>query len=115
MELRCFLQGRGMLPASMCVLLVLAGRPSWGAEIARGEQVYQTLCAKCHGPAGEGTKKHADRLIGDKSLAELAKYIEKSMPEDEPGKCSGEDAQQVAAYIYDAFYSPIAQARLRPA
>jgi cytochrome c553 len=115
MELRCFHQGRGKLAASMCILLVLAGSRSWGAEIPRGEQVYQTLCVKCHGPAGEGTKKHADRLTGEKSLAELAKYIEKSMPEDEPGKCTSEDAQQVAAYIYDAFYSPIAQARLRPA
>ena len=37
------------------------------------------------------------------------------MPEDAPGTCVGEEAAQVAAYIYDAFYSPIAQARSRHA
>jgi hypothetical protein len=36
----------------------------------------------------------------------LAKLIDKTMPEDEPEKCVGEDARKVAAYIYDAFYSP---------
>ena len=30
------------------------------------------------------------------------------------GACVGEDATQVAAYIYEAFYSPQAQARLHP-
>jgi hypothetical protein len=48
-------------------------------------------------------------------LGELTRYIEKSMPEDAPEKCTGEDAQAVAAYIYESFYSPTAQARNRPA
>ena len=33
------------------------------------------------------------------------------MPEDAPGECVGEDAERVAAYIYDTFYSKDAQAR----
>ena len=37
------------------------------------------------------------------------------MPKDDPGKCVGEDADQVAGYLYEAFYSPIAQARVKPA
>ena len=33
------------------------------------------------------------------------------MPEDAPGECVGEDAEKVAAFIYEAFYSKAAQAR----
>ena len=44
----------------------------------------------------------------------LTRKIEKTMPEDAEGTCVGEDAKSVAAYIYDAFYSPAAQARNRP-
>ena len=37
------------------------------------------------------------------------------MPDDDPGTCVGEDAEKVAAYIHDAFYSKTAQARNKPA
>ena len=37
------------------------------------------------------------------------------MPEDDPGTCTGDNADAVAAYIYDAFYSKTAQERNRPA
>ncbi len=47
---------------------------------------------------------------------QLAKLIAKTMPEDDPGTCVGRRTPtQVAAYIYDAFYSKTAQARNRPA
>jgi hypothetical protein len=36
------------------------------------------------------------------------------MPDDDPGSCSDDEYQKVAAYIHDAFYSPDAQARLHP-
>ncbi|HEV3121656.1 MAG TPA: DUF1592 domain-containing protein, partial [Isosphaeraceae bacterium] len=41
--------------------------------------------------------------------------IAKTMPDDDPGACVGEDAQKVAAYIHEAFYSRTAQARNKPA
>ena len=34
-------------------------------------------------------------------MAGLARLIAKTMPEDDPGECVGEDAEKVAAYIYD--------------
>jgi mono/diheme cytochrome c family protein len=84
-------------------------------ESRSGADIYRQMCARCHGPDGEGTKKHyAHPLTGKKSLDQLTRYIAKSMPEDDPGKCTGKDAEKVAAYIFDAFYSPIAQARRRP-
>lgn len=83
-----------------------------------GEQVYRQMCASCHGAAGEGTDDHYPRpLIGERSMPSLVRYIEETMPEDDPGTCVGQDAKEVAFYIYDAFYSKAAQARnpMKPA
>lgn len=84
------------------------------AEEKTGEQIYKQQCARCHGPSGEGSKKYPQPLIGDKSVAGLASVIAKTMPENDPGSCVGEDAKKVSAYIFDTFYSPIAQARKNP-
>ena len=86
-----------------------------GEEVRRGEEIFKTLCIRCHGAHGEGTKQHRDPLVGDRSVAELAKLIEKSMPDDDPGKCVGDDARAAAEFIYNDFYSPLARARNRPA
>jgi len=110
------LLSRRPLTSAVVVSLVVA-HACVAAEPARtGEQVYRQLCIRCHGTNGEGTKKnYPQALVGDKSLPDLVKYIAKSMPEDDPGACTVEDATQVAAYIYDGFYSKIAQARNKPA
>jgi hypothetical protein len=77
-----------------------------------GEQIYKQKCASCHGTSGEGTDDHYPRaLVGERSVAGLARLIAKTMPEDAPGECVGEDANNVAAFIYEAFYSKAAQAR----
>jgi prenyltransferase beta subunit len=78
-----------------------------------GAAVYQQKCARCHGKAGEGTKAHPHALIGNRSLVQLTKYIAKFMPEDAPRTLNDKDAQAVATYIFDAFYSPAAQARIK--
>lgn len=88
---------------------------AYGEEEKTGAQIYQNQCVKCHGGKGEGSAEHKDPLIGDRSILELTKLIEETMPEDKPGTCTGEDAKKVAAYIHEAFYSPIAQARNQPA
>jgi len=53
-------------------------------------------------------------LTGTRSVVELAKFIKQSMPPTGP-KCPAPDADKIAPYIYDAFYSPLAQERIRPA
>ena len=83
------------------------------AQDKDGAAIYQQQCARCHGKSGEGTKEHMPALIGNRSLPQLAKYIARSMPEDKPGTCTGAEAEKVAAYIFDAFYSPAAQARIK--
>jgi cytochrome c553 len=81
-----------------------------------GEAIYNHDCASCHGDHGQGTKiNYPHALTGNRSVEQLAGYIAKSMPADKPGTCTGEHARQAAEYIYDAFYSPLAQARDRPA
>jgi mono/diheme cytochrome c family protein len=97
-------------------LLWLAALPpaaSFAGDPARtGEQIFRQQCASCHGASGEGTDDHYPlALVGERSVASLARLIAKTMPEDAPGECVGEDAERVAAYIYDAFYSKSAQAR----
>src|SRR5262249_1082488 len=53
----------------------------------------------CHGTTGEGSRDYPRVLAGDRSVVQLARLIEKTMPEDDPGTCVGEDAQKVAGYI----------------
>lgn len=82
---------------------------------ARGEVIYKTMCANCHGDKGQGVSdKYADPLVGDDSVGQLSRLITDTMPEGEPEKCAGPDADAVAAYVYDAFYSEAAQIRNRP-
>jgi cytochrome c553 len=100
---------------AIAILLLAAVLPASMAAERSGEQIYRELCASCHGMSGEGTKDQPKVLAGDLSVEQLAKVIDKTMPEGEPEKCVGEDAKKVAAYIHEAFYSPIAQARIKPA
>lgn len=86
-----------------------------GKQDASGAALYQTLCADCHGPQGEGVDgAYDDPLTGGLSLLELTKYINDTMPQDEAERCVGEDARRVARYIFDTFYSDADRARHKP-
>src|SRR4030095_9782086 len=90
--------------------------PVRAADSSSGQAIYKRNCARCHGKAGEGVKgKYDDALHGDWSLEKLTRYIEKSMPEDDPDKINGPEAEAVAGYINDTFYSREARARNHPA
>jgi Protein of unknown function (DUF1592)/Protein of unknown function (DUF1588)/PA14 domain/Cytochrome C oxidase, cbb3-type, subunit III len=79
-----------------------------------GPEIFKKQCAKCHGKNGEGVKgKFEGPLQGERSRERLTRYIERNMPDDKPGTCTGQNATSVAKYIYDAFYSR--EARLRSA
>ena len=80
-----------------------------------GEQIYQQVCASCHGAKGEGTiESYPHPLVGERSIGELTEYISKTMPEDKPGTIVGEESRRVSQFIHDTFYSPTAQARNKP-
>ncbi len=81
-----------------------------------GAKLYTDQCARCHGPAGEGVKKKYDKpLAGELAVPQLAEQIRKTMPESAPESLTKDEAAAVAAYIHEAFYSPIARERNRPA
>ncbi|MFN9916392.1 MAG: c-type cytochrome, partial [Pirellulaceae bacterium] len=83
--------------------------------LAEGQRIYAARCRSCHGPHGEGmTEEYADALVGDATVGELTRLIDETMPKDDPSQCVGPEAQAVAAYIHEAFYSEAAQLRLRP-
>jgi hypothetical protein len=109
--------------AALAVLasLVFAGRQGQRyykknlAAPRAGEVVYRQDCMSCHGPVGEGVAGKADEpLVGEKSIASLAKYIAREMPEDDPGTLSLADATASAEFIHKAFYSGEARARNHP-
>ena len=80
-----------------------------------GQPLYQKLCAECHGSKGQGVEDEYDEpLTGEKTIEALAKQIDRTMPDDDPTKTTPENARLIAEYIYDAFYSPDAQARNHP-
>src|SRR5688572_28535264 len=79
-----------------------------------GIQIYDRMCASCHGAKGEGGKDYPEPLVGDRTLEKLSVYVRKKMPEDKPGILKADEAERVSKYIYDAFYSKAAQARRDP-
>jgi len=92
-----------------------------GARVARdqatrGEFLYASKCASCHGDdlSGGGVpplagnhflKRYPDRRSGIKSLYS---FIETRMPLQEPGSLSPREAAQVTAYILQVGRYPIA-------
>jgi hypothetical protein len=91
----------------VAIISIVAPGAAWAdGPVLSGEQIYRQKCATCHGSSGEGTEDHYPRpLIGERPVESLARLIAKTMPEDAPGECVGDDAQKVAAYIYGTFYS----------
>ena len=85
------------------------------AEDHPGLAVYREHCSRCHGDAGAGTPDVPDPLVGDRSVNQLAAYIDETMPEDDPSAVAADAARQVAEYIHAAFYSAVARDRNRPA
>src|SRR5262245_27244111 len=108
---------RCLLAALLLLWLLASPLRLVGADSgAAGREIFRRLCVKCHGKNGEGVKgKYDEALHGDWSLEKLTRYIDKNMPDDAPEKCVGADAEAVARYIYDAFYSREARARNHPA
>ena len=108
---------RGFVRAGLAAIACakLAGGVSFAAAEHPGAVIYRKLCAECHGDKGQGVAdKYDEPLHGNRTVAALAKRIARTMPDGNAGKCVGRDSEQVAAYIYEAFYSPRAQARLHP-
>src|SRR6266404_3850655 len=99
--------GRMLLALTLCALS--SSTPSLSlaaADQTAGEQIYRERCSVCHGQHGEGAADgYPEPISGGRSLAQLAGLIGKTMPHDSSEKCSGPDAEAVAAYIQETFLS----------
>ncbi|MGV3720938.1 MAG: DUF1592 domain-containing protein, partial [Actinomycetota bacterium] len=102
------------LVASLACVLGAQSAPARKAKLT-GAQIYAKQCASCHGAKGEGSAKYGKPLVGSQSQGQLAGFIAKTMPPGPKRTCVGEDAKAVAAYVFNSFYSPLAQARNKPA
>ncbi len=102
----------------LCAVLFLYAQTAAFADdklMEKGKAIYAKQCADCHGDRGQGVQSvYAEPLIGDLAVSELADYISAAMPEGEPEACVAEDAEAVAAYIHEEFYSIIARVRNQP-
>ncbi len=98
------------------IVVSLVGTTSADESLSSaGRKLYETHCARCHGNRGEGVEtEYAEALIGDLPLVDLTEVIVETMPAEEAEEIVGDEAKAIASYIYDAFYSPVAQARNRP-
>lgn len=98
----------------LLLVLLVAGwcRPEAAMSAEEAAVVYQQKCASCHGADGQGVSGvYETALHGARSVSELARLIERTMPEGEAHECVGEEAAQVADYVFHEFYSPVARVR----
>ncbi len=84
------------------------------APAQSGATLFAQKCAACHGPSGEGASVYPKALAGALSTEQLAAYLAKNMPPG-PKHVSAAEATVISKFAQDAFYSPIAQERVRPA
>lgn len=88
------------------------------AQAARGEQIYKTQCASCHGKAMEGTS--GPPLAGEgflpnwsaQPLTNLVDKIQKTMPFNLPGSLSRSQSTDLAAYLLQVGKFPAGQGEL---
>ena len=79
------------------------------ADTAAGGRVFATACAKCHGPDGEGTPGAGAPPVwgaasynvgaGMARVRTAAEFIRRTMPFDQPGTLTDQQAFDVAAYV----------------
>ena len=92
------------------------GLPPGAGSTDRGEKIYTSLCAGCHGSVGQGGS--AMELVGDRSLLAteypdrgiavywpfaptLFEYIKRAMPPDKPYSLSDDEVYSVIARLLE--------------
>ena len=112
-------------PAGAAVVLLAcasAALPARGADgetpearLDRGRELFESVCADCHGALGEGVEFAYDSpLHGDLPVGRLADYIDETMPEGSPEDVTGDDAVTLAEYLHGSFYTRAARIKNAP-
>jgi mono/diheme cytochrome c family protein len=101
-----------------------ASRSVWSGvyskeQVSRGQKLYNSQCARCHGEAllgGENSPPLVDRDFlekwNGKSLGSLVDSTRKTMPSDGPGKLSRRQCTDIIAYLLSANGFPAGESDL---
>jgi mono/diheme cytochrome c family protein len=101
-------------PIVLAMAAGAASRTVWDAvyskqQAGRGQTVYNSRCARCHGDAllgGENAPALVDQDFlekwNGKSLGSFVERIRITMPSDGPGKLSRQQCTDIAAYLLSA-------------
>jgi mono/diheme cytochrome c family protein len=98
---------------------VVGERVYTNAQATRGQRTYNQRCVSCHGDnleGIEGPELAGSAFIADfdkQPLAQLVGKIRDTMPQDEPGTLTPQQASDVTAYILKANQFPDGRAELR--
>lgn len=83
-----------------------ADAPAWKAQVQRGQILYLSTCAICHGDDQQGVS--APALRGEDFQATYTRapvvlhdYIRDFMPEDRPASLKPQEVLDVTAYLLD--------------
>lgn len=98
------------------LILVSFAEATAAAPVKTGATIYRQHCVQCHGDNGQGVSKvNTKAFKAGKTLAELTKLIDETMPEEKPELCRGDDAKLVAKYIADTFIAANSRSQNQPA
>lgn len=108
---------------TFAAVLAVAGwasvSPADEAQVAQGAKLFAKHCAKCHGKAGEGTKK-APPVVGKDALPldprpeakvrktqfhtaqDVAEFASTKMPANKPGSLKPDEYYAIIAFDLDA-------------
>jgi mono/diheme cytochrome c family protein len=90
-----------------------------GEQARRGEAIYKERCASCHGDTlggGLGPPLAGGDFIetwNKEPLSELFSKIRNTMPQNAPGKLTGQQTVDIVAYVLQAGKFPAGSAELR--
>ena len=89
----------------LSLALLISASPRVIASSLDGKKLYAQHCAECHGEKGEGVEnEYFKPLVGDWPLKKLISYVDKTMPDYDPGIVKGEEAGAISRFIFESFY-----------
>ncbi len=84
-------------------------------DLEVGRALFSQHCVSCHGENGIGVSGVFERpLHGDRSVLDLADYIDRNMPEGQPELLDDQQSKLVAEFMHATFYTELARVRSQP-
>lgn len=95
-------KGVPSLPSNIARVTVTEGN-----QVVRGQHLFQTQCAGCHGVSGEGVGSFP-AVNTERDVAAMVDYIEAFMPQGNAAGCDRQCAEDVATFIETLWVTEVA-------